>query len=203
VSGPQEESELLHGLQRAAEFMGVVRKGQAERCKGMTGGIFLGSEQLAAIETAVVDSNLARKVEEAPELDGAVFRTAQVFEEMCRRQHVDVGESMRPRVVSLLAVELLANHQALPEATTDRLEALTALQGGIGPELVREFGERFKDSRSYFENAARHASNPREHLQKMSRMHTGKYEKSSPRWTTEVKRNRESRNETGRSPNQE
>ena len=183
--------------------MHVIRKGQAERGKGMMGGVFLGSEQLAAIEAAVVDSNLARKVEEAPELYGAVFRTAQIFEEMCRRQHVDVGESMRPGIVRLLATELLANREALPEATTGRLEALTALQGGIGPELVREFGERFKDSRSYFENAARHASNPREHLQKMSRMHTGKYEKSSPRWTTEVKRNRESRNETGRSPNQE
>ena len=59
--------------------MGVVRKGQAERCKGMTGGIFLGSAQLAAIETAVVDSNLARKVEEAPELALPVYMLVVSF----------------------------------------------------------------------------------------------------------------------------
>jgi hypothetical protein len=165
--------------------MREIRKAQAERGKGMTGGIFLDHQQLAAIEAAVVDSNLARKVEEAGQMDGAVFRTARIFEEMCRRQHVDVGESMRPWVVRLLATELLANQQALPEAATDRLETLTALQGGIGPELVAEFGERFKNSRSYFENAARYASNPREHLQKIARAHTGKYEKSSPCWTAE------------------
>jgi hypothetical protein len=179
---------MLRPLQRAAEFMREVRKGQAQRDKGMTGGIFLEPAQLAAIEAAVVDSNLARSVEEVPQMDGAVFRTARIFEEMCRRQNVDVGESMRPLVVRLLASELLANKEALPEAQKGSLESFTALQGGVGPELKQEFGERFRNSRSYFTGAVNCASHPREYLQEMASTHTGKYTKKASSWTAEVER---------------
>ena len=170
--------------------MREIRKGQAQRGKGMTGGVFLGAECLAAIEAAGAESNIARKVDEVPGMEGTVFRTAQIFEEMCRRQSVTVAESVRPGVVRLIATELLANQKALPEAPTDRLETLTALQGAIGPELVKEFGERFKNSRSYFADAVRHAIDPRAFLQEMARAHTGKYEKKSACWTTEAKPNR-------------
>src|SRR5579871_133104 len=158
---------MLRPLQSAAEFMRVVRKAQAERGKGLTGGTFLEPSQETAISAAIENSYLVQSVKNTGPMDG-VFRTARIFEEMCRRQHVDVGESMRPWVVRLLASELLVNREALPEASPDRLETLTAFQGGIGPELVAEFGERFKHSRSYFNEAAGHASNPREHLQRVA-----------------------------------
>jgi hypothetical protein len=202
VSNPSDESELLDSLKQAAEFMREIRKGQAQRGKGMTGGVFLGAERLAAIEAAGAVSNIAQKVDEVPGMDGTAIRTVQIFEEMCRRQHVDVGESMRSLVVRLLATELLANREALPEAATDRLETLTAVQGAIGPELVKEFGERFKDSRSYLAEAVRHATNPRAYLQEMARAHTGKYEKKSACWTAEAKNSRGNRVEDPSSPPQ-
>ncbi len=168
--------------------MREVRKAQAECGKGMTGGTFLEPSQETAISAAIENSDLVQSVKDAGQMDGAVFRTARIFEEMCRRQHVDVSESVRPLVVRLLASELLANHEALPEASPDKLETLTALQGGIGPELNKEFGERFKHRPSYFAMAAQHAANPREYLEEIARTHTGKYTKQSPYWTAEGKR---------------
>jgi hypothetical protein len=176
--------------------MREIRKAQAERAKGMTGGTFLEPSQEAAISAAIENSTLVQSVTDAGQMDVAVFRTARIFEEMCRRQSVDVSESMRKWVVRLLASELLANHHALPEASRDRLEILTALQGGIGPELKQEFGERFKHSRSYFKLAAGH-TDPREYLQEVATRQSGKYEKRSPYWTAEVKRSPERGNEAG------
>jgi len=175
--------------------MREIRKGQAERHKEISGGIFLEPRQEAAINPAIQKSHLVQSVSETGQMAGAVFRTARLFEEMCRRQHVDIGDSMRSWVVRLLATELLVNQNALPEAAQDRLETLTALQGGIGPELVKEFGERFKHSRSYFNQAAGHASNPREHLQAVAQPAEQKrrYEKKSPYWSAEVKRTRKSK----------
>jgi len=110
-----------------------------------------------------------------------------------------VSESMRPLVVGLLASELLVNREALPEASRDNgLENFTALQGGIGPELVKEFGERFKDSRSYFGEVPHHAATPREYLQKMATR--GKYEKKASCWTAEVRRHRRNGEEKPQTP---
>ena len=81
-------------------------------------------------------------------------RLLERFEEMSRRQRIDVTSIMRPGILELLVTELWANQQALKTSAGD-LVPVTAYCGAIGPKLSTEFPD-FSDTPGIFKTAAVH-----------------------------------------------
>jgi len=136
---PDSDDTELSKLQRAAEFMHEVRLAQAGSMEKMMGRNYLPPEQQQAIAQAVTNSALVAAVKESAQVDLAVNRLAERFEEMARRQGVRVVDAeLRPYVVKLLAAELWINHKTL-DVPVARLLSATLHQGAIAPELLKEF----------------------------------------------------------------
>lgn len=135
-----DDDKLLSDLRRAAAFMQAVRVTQAESGKSMTGASLLSLEQEEAIIEAARNSALVAAVKEHAQVDGAVNYLAGRFEEMCRRQRMEVSKELRPAVLKLLVTELLVNHKALDGLPVEKLIPVTAYQGAVVPELKKEFG---------------------------------------------------------------
>ena len=170
MSNTPEDIELSR-LQRAAEFMQAVRQLQAKCGKSMRGGTFLTEKQEAEIKKTIENSHLVQSLDASGELAPHVFRSMQVFEEMCRRHDVLLNERLRPSVMRLLASEFVVNGNAMPTALPKDLEALTALQGAIWPELAASFGGRFDQAQSYLQIAATFPSAPRDYLSDIAERH--------------------------------
>ena len=149
------DDKLLSDLWRAAAFMQAVRVTQAESGKTLAGSSLLSLEQEEKIIEATRNSALAAAVKEHAQVDGAVNQLAERFEEMCRRQLMElVSKELRPAVVKLLATELLVNHRALDRLPVEKLIPVTAYQGAVVPEVKKEFGHFF--SPWIIENAVKH-----------------------------------------------
>jgi hypothetical protein len=162
-----DDDKLLRDLRRAAAFMQAVRVMQAESGKTLAGRYLLSLEQEEAIIEAARNSALVGALKGCAEVDGAVKHLAERFEEMCRRQRMEVSKELRPAVLKLLATELWINHKSLDEPA-DKLIPLTVYQGAIGPELENGF-ERFRDKPYIFKLAATgYPSNPRGYLSKVA-----------------------------------
>jgi hypothetical protein len=159
------DDKLLSDLRRAAAFMQAVRVTQAESEKRFKGPNFLSLEQEEEIIDAARNSALVAAVKEHTQVDGGVNYLAERFEEMCRRQRMEVSKELRPAVVKLLATELLVNQKALDRLPVEKLIPVTASQGGIVPELKKEFGHF---SAWTIENAVKYyPGHPRGYLSKV------------------------------------
>jgi hypothetical protein len=162
-----DDDKLLSDLWRAAAFMQAVRVMQAESGRTLAGQSLLSLEQEEAIIETARNSALVGAVKEQAQVDGAVNHLAMRFEEMCRRQRMEISKELRPAMLKLLATELWVNHKAL-RLPAEKVTPVTVYQGAIGPELEKGF-ERFRDKPWIFTTAAvSHASNPRGFLTKVA-----------------------------------
>jgi hypothetical protein len=160
------DDKLLCDLRRAAAFMQAVRVLQAESEKTLAGSSLLSLEQEEKIIEAARNSALVAAVKEHAQIDGAVNQLAERFEEMCRRQRMEMSKELRPAVLKLLATELLVNHKALDWLPVEKLIPVTAYQGAVVPEVKKEFGHFF--SPWIIENAVKHyPGHPRGYLSKV------------------------------------
>lgn len=142
MSDASDDAEIAK-LERAAEFMRAVRaEQQAGGAKAQTGGNFLSVEQKQAISAATENSALIAAVKQSAKADLPVNHLIERFEEMCRRQGMNVDADLRPSVAKLLAAELWINHQSLGAGTpAKKLVSATLHQGAIAPELLKEFSD--------------------------------------------------------------
>jgi hypothetical protein len=140
---PDDDSDLA-GLREAADFMQKVREGQAKRGKRFTGHNYLKPQQEQAVREAVESSELVRTIREAVGMGEAVTTAAERFEVMCKRQHIEVKDVLRPFITKLLTSEMWVNQESLG-VPANKVVGITVLHGAVGPQLHEEFGNHFRD----------------------------------------------------------
>jgi hypothetical protein len=154
------------GTKNTQSFMDDVRHGRLESGISMKGGRGLKEPQRFAIRAAVASCAVSTHgMETIPEIRTGLLER---FEEMCRRQRIQIPAEMRPAILDTLLTELWVNQQAL-KMPADKLVPVTAYSGAIAPKLIHEFTP-FRDTPSLFKHAAvSHSGDPREFLRRMQR----------------------------------
>lgn len=162
-----------------------VRQLQARHEKSMRAKILFEARREAEIKKTIESSHLVQALDTSGDLAAHIFRSMRAFEKLCKRHNVEVNNALRPSMLHILASEFVVNREALPSARLKDLEALTALQGAIGPELAAAFDGRFKQgAQSHLQRAAMRPSAPKEYLAEIARRQEKRAKKKT--WAEKV-----------------
>jgi hypothetical protein len=143
-----------------------VRQAQV-RGKSFAGRPWLTAEARDKIrETTGASALIASVRESAQTALPTLNHLSERFAAICQRQNHPVDAELCPAIVKLLAMELYANCRAL-NMPAEKLIAVTAHHGAIGPELIQEF-RRFQKTPGIFRTAVvSHCSDPRGFLRQV------------------------------------
>lgn len=149
------------------DFMANARDSFARRGRRISGTRGLSAATRREIQAAV--KSYARLKHRLPVTSEIMTGLLERFEEICRRQAIEVAAGMRPAVLRQLVTELQANHQALGHKSAQRLVPVTAFHGAIVAKLKQEFPELSEGVSIITRAALNFPGNPRAYLSKVRR----------------------------------
>jgi hypothetical protein len=133
----------------ARAFIDEARRRQAGSGQTLKGRPGLESGQRFAIRAVAVSLVVVAGPLDITQHD--MIRILERFEEMCRRQKLEVNAGLRPCILHALVTELWINRQSL-DVPLEKLIAATVYHGAFGARLSREFPQ-FSDTPSLLRNA--------------------------------------------------